>query len=223
MLKFFFWILLLANAGLFAYRQGSFDTLLPSGREPARIENQLNADKVKVIPAANAVSTAPVAATAAKKPDAPVPAACTEIGNFRAEEARRFEARLAAVSLDGRVRQRNIQDILNYMVYLPPQGGKEGADKKVEELRAIGIDDFYVIQDDTNLRWAISLGVFKLEEGARIHLTELTRRGVRSARIGPHSTANTQVAFQLRALDADARAQVEKIKEDFPRQEMRGC
>jgi hypothetical protein len=218
MLKFFFWILLLANAGLFAHRQGYFDTLLPSDREPARISNQLNADKVKVIPPADALSI--VAVAAAKKPDGP---ACTEIGNFRADDARRFESRLAAVSLDGLARQRNIQEVLNYMVYIPPQGGKEGVDKKVEELRGMGIEDFYIIQDETNLRWAISLGVFKLEEGARTHLTELIRRGVRSARIGPHSTANTLVAFQLRGLDADAKAEVEKIKEEFPRQEMRAC
>lgn len=218
MLKFFFSILLLANAGLFAYRQGYFDTLLPSGREPARMSNQLNADKVKLIPAAEAARI--VALSEAKKSTA---SACTEIGNFRAEEARRFEARLAALSLEDRLRQRSIQEAQNYMVFIPPQGGKKGTDQRVEELRQLGIEDFYVIQDDSNMRGAISLGVFKAEEGARTVLAELVRRGVRTARIGPHSVAATLVIFQLRGLDADAMAQVEKVKEDFPRQVMRAC
>ncbi|MEN3367553.1 MAG: hypothetical protein V7606_4827 [Burkholderiales bacterium] len=225
MLKFFFWILLLANAGLFMYRQG--DTM-SDGREPARMSNQLNADKVKLMPAAQgsaASSNAPrEVAVAPPQPAAnKVEASCTEIGNFAAGDARRFEARLAAQSLGDRVRQRNIQEIMSHVVYIPPQGGKEEADKKVEELRRLGIDDIYIIQDDSSLRWAISLGVFKEEERARAHLAELTRKGVRSARIGPHSVGGAMVTFQLRDLDADAKARLERIKEDFPKQEIRGC
>jgi hypothetical protein len=218
MLKFFFWILLLVNAGLFSYQQGHLDTLMPSGREPTRISNQLNADKVKLISATEAA--APRAEAAAIRTDG---WGCTEIGNFHAGEAKRFQARLAALPLDGRISQRSIQEALSHMVYIPPQGDKEGADKKVDELRRLGIDDFYVIQDDSNLRWGISLGVFKMEEGARAHLAELTRKGVRSARLGPYSVAATAVAFQIRDLDADMKARVDQIKEDFPRQEMRNC
>jgi hypothetical protein len=219
MLKFFFWILLLANAGLFAYRQGYFDTVMPSGREPARMANQLNADKVKLISAADGAA-ASVTVAVAKRTDG---WACTEIGNFNGGEAKRFEARLAALPLDGRVSQRSIQETMSHMVYISPQGDKEGADKKVDELRRLGIDDFYVIQDDSSMRWGISLGVFKMEEGARAHLANLTRKGVRSARIGPYSVATTAVAFQIRDLDADMKARVDQIKEDFPRQEMRNC
>jgi hypothetical protein len=223
MLKFFFWILLLANLGLFAYRQGDLDTLVPSGREPARMSNQLNADKVKLIPPGDAAAgTAATAATAAtaKRMDS---WACVEIGNFQGGAAKRFEARLAALPLDGRVSQRSIQEVVSYMVYIPSQGDRESADKKADELRRLGVDDFFVIQEDSGLRWAISLGVFKMEEGARAHLAELSRRGVRSARIGPHSVTTTAVAFQIRDLDADMKARVDKIKEDFPRQEMRNC
>jgi hypothetical protein len=238
MLKYFFWILLLANAGLFAYRHGLPDA---GNREPARMNNQLNADKVKLIPgpviqavaansAASAAPAAPAptmtATTQAARMDSVDRAdisACTEIGNFHAAEARRFQARLAALSLGARVTQRGIQEAVSHIVYIPPQGDREAADRKVEELRRLGIQDLYVIQDDSNLRWAISLGVFKQEEGARTHLAELMRKGVRLARVGPYGTATTMVAFQLRGLDADSKARVAHVKEDFPRQEMRGC
>jgi hypothetical protein len=216
-MKFFFWILLLANAGLFAYRQGYLETMMPSSREPARMANQLNADKVKLVPAVDAGAAT---AAAAKKADV---WACTEVGNFNTGDAKRFESRLAGLPLDGRVSQRGIQEVVSHMVYIPPLGDKEGADKKVDELRRMGIDDVYIIQDDSNLRWGISLGVFKLEEGARAHLADLARKGVRSARIAPHSVTTSMVAFQIRDLDADLKARIDKIKEDFPRQEIRNC
>lgn len=226
MLKFFFWILLLTNAGLFAYQRGYLEMVAPSGREPARMANQLNADKIRLIPQAEAESVsakpAPNEAVVAEAPKTEV-LACVEIGNFDAEEAGRFKERLAALSLGDRISQRSIREVLSHMVYIPSQGDKEGAEKKAGELRQLGVNDFYIIQDNSTLRWAISLGVFKVEEKARAHLVDLNRKGVRSARIGPYSMAATMVAFQLRGLDANMKADVDRIKADFSQQEMRNC
>jgi hypothetical protein len=225
MLKFFFSILLLANAALFAYQQGYLEMLAPSGRESSRMAEQLNADSIKLIPAVVAEQPAaePPPAVAPAAPVMQAVLACTEIGNFNADEAKRFRQRLAALSLNGRLSQRTIREVLSHMVYIAPQGDREGAERKAAELRSSGIDDFYIIQDDSPMRWAISLGVFKMEEGARAHLADLTRRGIRSARIGPYSMSATMVAFQLRGLDAGMQASVDKIRAEFPKQEMRSC
>ncbi len=219
MLKFFFWILLLANGGLLAYQHGYFEALLPSGREPARIGNQLNADKIKLIPpsAPQPVSDAPPAAQAAAA------AACTEIGNFNPDEAKRFSAQLASLALGERLLARPVQEVASHMVYIPPQVDKESADKKASELRRLGVEDFFIIQDNSPLRWGISLGVFKMEEAARTHLANLNQKGVRSARIGQRSVTSNLVAFQLKELDADAMSVVEKVKAGFAKQEMRKC
>jgi hypothetical protein len=243
MLKFFFWIVLLANAGLLAFQQGYLDTLFPSGREPGRVNNQLNPDKIRLLPA-GAVAPAPVPAVSAasttatavapppvsdavmsaistaRKPDT---LSCADIGNFSADEAKRFSAQLAPLSLGDRLAQRSVQEIVSHLVYIPPQGDKEGADKKAGELRRLGITDFYVIQDNSPLRWGISLGVFKTEEAARGHLVHLNQKGVRTARIGQRNVAANLVAFRLKDLDAGARNAVEKIKAGFPKQEMKGC
>jgi cell division septation protein DedD len=246
MLKFFFWILLLGNAALIAYQQGYFDAFLTSGHEPARVANQLNADKISLIPApepkrAAAPAPAPVSepAPVAQAPvavpptPAPVPApkpapkpvvlACAEIGNFNPEDAKRFKAELTAASLTVRVSQRPIQEVASHMVYIPPLPDKEAVDKKVGELRELGVTDYFVIQDNSPLRWAISLGVFKQEEAARTHLASLNQKGVRSARIGQRTVNTNLVAFQLGGLDADAKGALQKIKAGFPKQEMRGC
>ncbi len=216
MLKFFFWILLLANAGLFAYQQGYFAVLLPSGREPARMDNQLNADKIRLVP-----PPPPVPAPAAVKTEEVV--ACAEIGNFNPEEAKRFTAQLVALSLGERLSQRPVQEVASHMVYIPPLADKDTAEKKAGELRRLGVNDFYIIQDNSDLRWSISLGVFKLEEAARAHLVSLSQKGVRSARIGQRGVTSNAVAFQLRELDANTKSALEKISADFPKQELRNC
>lgn len=225
MLKFFFWILLLANAGLLAYQLGYFDTLLPSGREPTRMNEQINADKIRLIPAPPPAPVAPPeqvppVTSVAKKSEV---IACAEFGNFNPDEARRFGTQLASLAPAAKVSQRALQEVASHMVYIPPQADKEGAEKKASELRRMGIEDFFVIQDNSSLRWGISLGVFKQEEAARAHLSGLNQKGVRSARIGQRTVTSNQVAFQLRELDAETKNAIDKIKADFPKLESRRC
>lgn len=249
MLKFFFWILLLANAGLLAYQQGYLDELVASGREPGRLHNQLNADRIRVAPVppqASATTIETPAKTievdhpASAPPSSPSPtqptppaaavvgqtaelASCVEIGNFNAADAQRFEARLATLSLGDRVSRHGVQEVLRHMVYIPPQTDKEAADRKTAELRQLGITDFYVIQDNSDMRWAISLGVFKNEDIARAHLADLNRKGVRSARIGERMLTTKAVAFRFKKWDQTTKESVDKIKAEFPSQEAREC
>jgi hypothetical protein len=235
MLKFIFWSLLLANGALLAL-QLSGGAALSDKREPNRLANQLNADKIKLISAkqANALTSAPTAPAPQSPPAEPTVAvaptvkkpelvACTEIGNFLPADAKRFEERLAPLALGDRQARRNIQEVASHMVYIPPQGEKEGADRRVSELRQQGISNFFVIQDNSPLRWGISLGIFKTEAAAKNHLANLSRQGVRGARIGARSVTSNKVAFQLRNLDPATKARLEQIKGDFPNQEMHGC
>lgn len=247
MLKFIFWILLLANAVLLAYQQGYLDELIASGREPGRLQHQLNADRIRVAPVAPqagvtaveivantvAVEQRPAPATSPAAEPAPPPAmaaaqntespSCVEIGNFNAADAQRFEARLAPLSLGDRVSRHGVQEVLRHMVYIPPQPDKESADRKTAELRQLGITDFYVIQDNSAMRWAISLGVFRNEDIARAHLADLNRKGVRTARIGERMLTTKAVAFRFKGWDPALKESVDKIKAEFANQEIREC
>lgn len=226
MLKFFFCCLLLANGLLFAFHQGYLDALIPSGREPARIANQLNASKIKLLSPSAATAAGAAAAPASAAPIAGQPATvagCTEIGNFNVVDAKQFEAQLTLASLMDKMTRRDVREAGSHMVFIPPQEGKAGADKKAGELRNLGITDFYVIQDGSEQRWGISLGIFKTEEAARMHMATLTQKGVRSARIVDYKVPSNKVVFQLRDLDANAKASLDKIKAGFPRQESRNC
>ena len=216
MLKTLFWLLLLINGGLFALHRGYLGGLIADGREPQRMANQLQADKVRLLPAG--ALAAPVAAPASTGP-----IACTEIGNFEPAEAKRFEEQLATLALGDRQSRHNVKEVASHMVYIPPQGDKDAADKKASELKRLGLSNYFIIQDNSNLRWGISLGVFKTEAAARNHLANLTQQGVRSARIGARSIVSSKMAYQLRNLDAAGKARLDSIKAGFPAQELRQC
>lgn len=235
MLKLLFWSLVAVNGALFAFHHGYLAKLIPDGHEPARMAKQFNADKIRLIAApdskAAATSTTttgtddvlqlePLLARARQQHET---LACTEIGNFDTADAKRFETQLTALALGDKVSRRTVQEVASYMVFIPSQGSKELADKKVGELRRMGITDSYIIQDGTELRWAISLGVFKSEEAARAQLAALAQQGVRSARLGPYSVTSSRVAFQLHRLDVDAKARLAKIASDFPHQHEHAC
>lgn len=229
MLKIIFWLLLLANATLFAMQKGYLGALYSDGREPTRISKQLQADKIKmtVAEAAPAASAAVASmesltpATAAADP-APV-VACTEIGNFAAAEARRFSSKLAERAPNVKVVRRETQEVASHMVYLPSLGSKEAADKKADEIRRLGISDFFVIQDSSALRYGISLGIFKTDEAAQKQVASLAKRGLGGAKVGTRTASSSKVAFQLRDLGGDAKIAFDKIRLDFPGQEVRSC
>ncbi|WP_151447949.1 SPOR domain-containing protein [Lacisediminimonas profundi] len=254
MLKFVFACLLLVNGGLLAFQLGWFDALVPSGHEPQRIRNQINADKLRVLSPAQVAATSAVpaasltpassasASAAASASSTVIPAAaaitpvlarpvaatkqaaCIELANLTLAESKRFETRLAALTLPEKPVRLEVREQSSHMVWIPPlPAGKEGADKKSSELRKLGINDFYVLQDNPAQRHGISLGVFKTEDAARAQLAKLSQLGVRSARIVEHKMPLLRVAYRLRGLEAPKKADLDVLKAGFPRVEEKPC
>ncbi|MEC5163558.1 hypothetical protein RCH08_004744 [Janthinobacterium sp. CG_S6] len=228
MVKWLFWLLLAVNAGLFALGRGYLGSFHADAHEPERLAKQLNSDKISLLPAATATAAATAGASAVAAKPAPKPLevfVCTEVGNFAPADARRFESALEALELGERQSRRNVpgQDISSYIVYIPPQANKEAADKKANELKQLGVSNFFIMSDSTTMRWAISLGVFKQETGAQTLLASLVKQGVHSARVGPRYSNGKLQAFQFRDLDRATRSRVEQIRAKFPEQEMRSC
>lgn len=241
MLRLAFWSLLALNVILFAYAQGFLGASRGADHEPARLKRQFNTAKLTLLtreqaeaaasaapaptapgngaPAAPPAAPAPAAAAAPATPaDAARPAfACTEIGPFDETDARRFETRLAALDLGARQSRQSVQaqDVNSWLVNIPPQGGKEGADRKSAELREQGVTNFYVLQGDSPMKYAISLGVFKTEKGAQALLAQLNKQGVRGARVTPRGPQTTHYVYRVRALDAATRKRIEGFAQRY--------
>jgi len=102
MLRTLLALLLLANAGVYAWTHGWLDPLLPAPgsteREPARLSAQVNAESVRVLPAqaTQAGQAGQAAPQEAAQPTAP---RCLEIGPFGLVDAAQAEATLEAAGL----------------------------------------------------------------------------------------------------------------------------
>lgn len=227
MLKFAFWSLLALNAVLFAYSQGLLGHAGGSEHEPARIKNQLNGDKLKLVPPpapaavqAEEAAPAPVAESAA-----PAPVACLEVGSFAAPEARRFETRLAALQLGSRMSRSSVggSDPTSWIVHIPPQASKEAAEKKANELKSLGVSDFFIMNDASPMKNAISLGVFKSEALAQALLASLVKQGVHSARISPRGGVPARTSYQFRGIDSSQQARIDDIAGSFQAIDSKAC
>lgn len=236
LLKFVFWALLALNALLLAYGQGYLGKLEGGEREPQRLKNQLASERMVMLSALEARAAAETpAAPAAPEPEPapPVPAvappvqtiACTQAGAFATADARRFETRIARLELGARAVRTSVpfQEVTSHLVYLPPNGGKEGADRRVAELKEKGVQNFFVMQGDSPLRWAVSLGVFKTESAAQSLAAALGKQGVRGVRVLPRGPQGTRAAWQFRDLTPDERSRVAGIADDFAGVQLRRC
>jgi hypothetical protein len=249
MLKFAFWALLAANVVCLAATQGLLGSVASDDHEPARLKNQigtgklvmLSAEQVQAAQAAASVAPTPTPASASDTSAAVAPAlapapavppkpavalVCTEVSNVRPADAIRFDARVAKLELGARQTRREIPstDFTSYIVFIPPQGSKEAADRKAAELKALDVTNFFIMNKDSPMKWAISLGVFKSEAAAQTQLAALNKQGVHSAKVaGRSSAAATRITYQFRGIDAATSARIERIADAFPDLETRAC
>ncbi|RSZ58430.1 SPOR domain-containing protein [Massilia atriviolacea] len=253
MLKFIFWTLLAINAVLFAYGQGLLGNFRENEREPGRMRNQLGVENIKLVAArpapppdaepagdAEPVAPPPTPVLVMAKPPAPAPVepkpepkpevkpelvACTLVGNFAPPEARRLEAMLAPLALGQRQTRENVAvpEVTSHIVFIPSAGSKEAADRKAAELKELGITSYFIMNDNSPMKYAISLGVFKSETSAQTLLATLTKQGVVGAKVAGRTSQATKMAYRFRALEPAAKAKVDAVLAKFPEQQARSC
>ena len=220
MVKFLFFCLVIGNAVLFAFGRGYLGNAGIETHEPQRLLHQQNADQLTLVTAELATASSAASTPAVAKPES---FACLEWGNFVPADMKQIEEKLKVLSFGDRQARQNVQETSTYIVFIPSQGSKEGADKKAGELSRLGIRDYFIVQEQSNLRWGISLGVFKSEEAAKQHLSNLTAKGVHSAKMGARTVATNKFLYQLRNVTGAEKEQLDKIKAEFPAQDLRVC
>jgi len=218
-MRLLFLLLLAANLALFAWWQ--FYAPADTSSDPAPQRRQLNPEKIRLLEGKelkDLASTKP-------KPAAPAMTAnCLEWGGFAVAEASKAEQALAPLALGARLSQRRSDDTAGWWVFIPPQGSRAGAQKKTAELKALGIEEFFILQDEgSKMRWAVSLGVFTSEAAAKSHHEALKAKGVRSAQTGEREAQVAKIWFQLRGGDLLQQARLREAAQGFPGTEVRDC
>jgi hypothetical protein len=211
-----FLLLLLANVAFFFWSY--YVSPADAGADPAPLRRQIEPQKLKVM-AANELS-APVAV----RPAAGTPALkCVEWGSFTLADAPRAEKALEPLDLGARLAPRRTEETAGWWVFIPSQGSRPAALKKAAELKALAIEDFFVVQEEGPYRWALSLGVFRTEEAAQARLSALAGRGLRSARVGSRETVVPKVWLQVKNVDAALYGRLKDTARGIEGSELREC
>ena len=219
--------LLVANAVFWGWSHGALGALgwapvRPD--EPERLARQVHAQALHLVPAPG--DAAPAPARAASTPDtAPQAAAastggvCLQAGPFDERQAGVLRSaaqalpaghwRLDGTALPGR-----------WMVYIGKLADADAVRAKRAELRELGVD---TDRPGAALEPGISLGRFASEEAATRALTELGRKGVRSARVVPERRDTPAFVLRLPQADAALRAQVLALGPALAGKELRAC
>jgi hypothetical protein len=216
-----FLALLFANLALYAWwRYG-----VPEDAASAPLSRQIAPDKLKVVEPANL----PPASTATKPPpsaavSAPAAGAtCLEWGSFTVADAPRAEQALESLGLGARLAQRRSEEQAGWWVFIPPQPNRQSALSKAAELKQLGVEEYFVVQEEGAYRWAVSLGVFRTEEAAQARLAALRAQGVRSARVGARETVVPKVWLQVKGVDAPLQLRLKEIARQVEGSELKDC
>lgn len=233
MKTFFLYLLLGANVLLALMNMTGFSAA--PGGEPDRLSSQLHPEKLKIVghgddapiveqatdeapPAADepvaaasdvaqATESAPVETPASK----PLSLACVSWGGLSKAQADAISLR--AKGLKFTAKEQTVTGSSSWWVHLPPQTDRAGAEKKAEELRTLGVNDYFIVKDPGANQNAISLGLYKSEESANRALEMLKAKGVRSARIEVRDTTSIKLevtgpADQLAGFSSDTSSRI---------------
>ena len=210
-MKALVFLLVLGNLLFLAFAGGYFGA--PDNPDAGRVGQQLVPERVRVV---GYDQTPPARAEVEKLvAEAPPPAEPEELclvwEHLPADEADRLASTLAEKLAGIRVERRAVPvEGAGWWVMVPPLANKTEADKKVGELKELGINDLFVVRDAGSYQFAISLGVFSTEKGGQEHLGRLKAKGVKSAKLIRRPGKETQFAVEARGPLAK-KAEVEEL------------
>lgn len=217
MLRLFALLLLLANAGYFAWSQGH---LRPLGwgpvaqREPERLAQQLEADKLRLEGAPVPAAPTPPLASTAPATTAPAPTAeptrCQLVSGLSATQASALTAALTQAGLDNS-RWTLDESVLpeRWIVYVGKFPSTDLLNRKKTELRSLRVE-FRDVSTPA-LQPGLALGTYSTESAAQTALQELGRAGVRSAKVTREREEQRSATLRLPALGEADHARLDPL------------
>ncbi|MCE9549538.1 MAG: hypothetical protein K8R50_00745 [Betaproteobacteria bacterium] len=217
MMKWLFWILLLANLIFFSFIQ--WGELLIGENKDLKHKPPLNVEKIKLLGAPTAApapaASLPSAVLATSQEQRAFTDVCLEWGEFSGTDSIRAAAALATLKLADKLTQRQTEYAVGYWVYMSPAKTRAEMDKNIAELKAHDIKDYFTVQDAGKWKGAISLGVFKTDKAARKVFDTFRAKGVKTAAIGELMSKFKLTVFVLKSPDATAIEKMVTLQKEF--------
>ena len=211
-MKLLVWLLVLLNVGLLVYF--NLDIIAPT---PALADRSISPDKLIVLSQAELDALPQKAAVVEPTPVATRDAAasCYKWGNFTKTNLPAAQVVLVRLGLQSDIKQEQVDnEDRRFWVYYPPLKSAELAQQKADEIKAMGVDELFIVQD-SQWRNAISFGLFQDEQLASALLNDLLAKGVKGATKALRSPGKSLNSLLIKSVSAGAALELNKIKPEF--------
>lgn len=146
---------------------------------------------------------------------------CATWGEFSGKGLAQVQAELAALVPEENLIQTTVEHASGYWVYIPPLKKKTEVQSKIEQLKKLGVEDYFVVLENGAWFNAISLGVFRTEKSAQRYLESLKLKGVRTAQVGERKSKLKFTQFSVKNLDAVSADKIRLLQKEFPDSELK--
>jgi len=214
-------VLLLANAGYYAWTQGllkDWGYAPEEQAEPQRLQQQIRPETLQILRAnpGKPPASAPAAAAPA---EAAAAAECLQAGVFEERQAEALRAAAAGLP-QGSWLLEPTPVPGRWMVYMGRFEDLETLDKKRAELRARKVDHD---RAGGTLEYGLSLGRFNSKDAAERELANLGNKGVRTARVIQERPESPGFTLRLPAVTDALRPQLDALRPAMAGKTLRSC
>jgi hypothetical protein len=214
-MKLLVWLMILLNVGLLVYFNA--DVIAP---KPVAADRSILPEKLKILSAQALEAMPKKVVQAAPLEPAPIAVSGTEMncykwGNFTKTNLPAAQVVLVKLGLQSVTNvEESPDEDRRFWVYYPPLKSAELAQQKAAEIKALGVEELYIVQD-SQWRNAISFGLFQDEQLASNLLTDLQVKGVKGATKALRSPGKALSSLLIKAVSAPVALELQKIKPEF--------
>ena len=232
MLRLLVLLLVLANAGYYAWSHGllaAYGFAPTSQTEPQRLAQQIKPEAMRILTPTevrqpesvplSATSTAATASVAAAS--ATSAAECLQVGLFNEEQTMVLRERLSsALPANSWVLESAVEPA-RWLVYMGKYSSADAVTKKKAELRGMGVS--FDALTNTALEPGLSLGTFKTQAEADTEMARIAKKGVKTAKVIQERAEQRGQKLKLPAVNAALRTQLDAIKPQLAGKAFQAC
>ena len=219
MLRLLVLLLVLANAGYYAWAHGmlaAYGFAPVAQTEPQRVAQQIKPEALRIL--------TPQEASLAQQTNLPSAAAATEclqVGVFNEEQTVVLRERLVSALPAGSWALESVQEPARWLVYMGKYSSPDAVTKKQSELRGLGVS--FEALNNAALEPGLSLGSFPTQAEADLALARISKKGVKTAKVVQEREELRGQRLKVASVDTELRSQLENIKPMLAGKALKSC
>lgn len=203
-------LLVLVNAALAAMQGGWLPQ--PWQRGPAAAVQQINPDRIRLLPATSAATGSNGNGNSSTLPRASAALAttCLEIGPFKPNAATQAKNLIMALLPAGQGDIQTVNSETRWWVHLPDAATRSQLDQQIAQLRGAGISEYYILNTDGKPGFTLSLGLFNDRDRAQRFADALRQRSL-DPRLDERPGAANKVSYRVTNINGDLTRQLQVL------------